>query len=173
MGDERELAGDFAVVYRAHLDTVVAFCYGRTRDAELAADLAAEVFASALVARDRYRPELGTVRQWLLGIAAHKAADAVRRGRVERRAQQRLGMRQILWTEDDLEHVERIGQAAAAPELIDALPGDQRRAVQARVLDELEYGEIASQTGTSEQVVRKRVSRGLATMRRRLTGGSP
>jgi RNA polymerase sigma-70 factor (ECF subfamily) len=170
MGDERELAGDFAVVYRAHLDAVVAFCYGRTRDAELAADLAAEVFASALMARDRYRPELGTVRQWLLGIAAHKSADAVRRGRVERRAQQRLGMGQILWTEDDVERVERIGRAAA-PELMDELPGDQRRAVQARVLDELEYGEIARQTGASEQVVRKRVSRGLATMRRRLTGG--
>jgi RNA polymerase sigma factor (sigma-70 family) len=171
MGDERELAGDFAVVYRAHSDAVVAFCYGRTRDAELAADLAAEVFASALVARDRYRSELGTVRQWLLGIAAHKAADAVRRGRVERRAQQRLGMAQILWTDDDLERVERIGRAAA-PELMDALPGDQRRAVQARVLDELDYGEIARRTGASEQVVRKRVSRGLATMRRRLTGGS-
>ena len=171
MGDERELAGDFAVVYRAHSDAVVAFCYGRTRDAELAADLAAEVFASALVARDRYRSELGTVRQWLLGIAAHKAADAVRRGRVERRAQQRLGMGQILWTDDDLERVERIGRAAA-PELMDALPGDQRRAVQARVLDELDYGEIARRTGASEQVVRKRVSRGLATMRRRLTGGS-
>jgi RNA polymerase sigma-70 factor (ECF subfamily) len=155
MGDERELARDFAVVYRAHLDAVLAFCYGRTRDAELAADLAAEVFASALVARDRYQSELGTVRQWLLGIAAHKAADAMRRGRVERRAQQRLGMAQILWTEDDLERVERIG-----------------RAVRARVLDELAYGEIARQTGASEQVVRKRVSRGLATMRRRLTGGS-
>jgi RNA polymerase sigma factor (sigma-70 family) len=172
MGDEREPAGDFAVVYRAHLDAVLGFCYTRTQDAELAADLAAEVFASALVARDRYRSELGTVRQWLLGIAAHKAADAVRRGRVQRRAQQRLGMRQILWTEDDLERVERAGQAAA-PELMSALPGDQRRAVQARVLDELEYGEIARRSGTSEQVIRKRVSRGLATMRRRLTGGSP
>ena len=172
MGDERELAGDFAVIYRAHLDAVVAFCYRRTRDAELAADLAAEVFASALVARDRYRPELGTVRQWLFGIAAHKAADAVRRGRVERRAQHRLGMGQISWTEDDLQRVERIGRAAA-PELMNELPGDQRRAVQLRVLDELEYGEIARQSGASEQVVRKRVSRGLATMRRRLTGGSP
>jgi DNA-directed RNA polymerase specialized sigma24 family protein len=54
---------------------------------------------------------------------------------------------------------------------MDALPGDQRRAVQARVLEELEYGEIARQTGASEQVIRKRVSRGLATMRRRLSGG--
>jgi RNA polymerase sigma factor (sigma-70 family) len=171
MGDDRELAGDFAVVYRAHLVAVLAFCYARTQDAELAADLAAEVFAGALVARDRHRSELGTVRQWLFGIAAHKAADAVRRGRAERRAQQRLGMRQILWTEDDLERVERIGRAAA-PELMSELPGDQRAAVQARVLEELEYGESARQSGTSEQVIRKRVSLGLVTMRRRLTGGS-
>jgi RNA polymerase sigma factor (sigma-70 family) len=172
MGDDRELAGDFAEVYRAHLNAVIAFCYGRTRDAELAADLAAEVFATALVARGRYRSERGSVRQWLLGIAAHKAADAARRGRVERRAQQRLGMGQILWTEDDLERVEQIGRGTA-PELLAELPDDQRRAVQARVLGELEYGEIARRNGTSEQVVRKRVSRGLATMRRRLTGGSP
>jgi RNA polymerase sigma factor (sigma-70 family) len=171
MGDDRDLAGDFAVVYRAHLDAVLAFCYGRTHDAELAADLAAEVFASALVARDRYRSELGTVRQWLLGVAAHKAADAARRRRVERRAQQRLGMGQILWTEDDLERVERIGRAAV-PELLSELPGDQRQAIQARVLDELEYGEIARRSGASEQAIRKRVSRGLTTMRRRLTGGS-
>jgi RNA polymerase sigma factor (sigma-70 family) len=170
MGDDRELDGDFALVYRAHMDAVLAFCYGRTQDAELAADLAAEVFASALVARGRYRSELGTVRQWLLGIAAHKAADAARRGRVERRAQQRLGMGQIFWSEDDLERVERVGRAAA-PELLNELPGDQRQAVQARVVDELEYGEIASRSGTTEQVIRKRVSRGLATMRRRLTGG--
>ncbi len=70
----------------------------------------------------------------------------------------RLGMSQIIWTEDDLQRVERIGRAAA-PALIDALPGDQRRAVQARVLEELEYGEIARRPGTSEQVLRKRVSR--------------
>jgi RNA polymerase sigma factor (sigma-70 family) len=168
MGDDRELADDFAVVYRAHVDAVVAFCYRRTQDAELAADLAAEVFASALAQRGRYRPELGTVKQWLFGIAAHKAADAVRRGRVERRAQQRLGMSQILWTEDDLQRVGRIGQSAA-PGLLEELPSDQRRAVQARILDELDYGEIARQSDTTEQVVRKRVSRGLAVM----TGGAP
>jgi RNA polymerase sigma-70 factor (ECF subfamily) len=127
MGDDRELDGDFAVVYRAHLDAVLGFCYAPPETAELAADLAAEVYASALVARDRYRAELGTVRQWLLGIAAHKAADAVRRARVERHAQERLGMGQILWTEDDLDRVERIGRTAA-PELMDEPPGDQRRA---------------------------------------------
>jgi RNA polymerase sigma-70 factor (ECF subfamily) len=53
-----------------------------------------------------------------------------------------------------------------------ALPPDQRAAVSARVLDDLEYEEIAVAARTSESVVRKRVSRGLAAMRARLDTGS-
>ena len=41
-------------------------------------------------------------------------------------------------------------------------------AIQARVLDERPYLEIASELGTSETAVRMRVSRGLASLRRRL-----
>ena len=48
------------------------------------------------------------------------------------------------------------------------LPADQRTAVQARVLDERPYPEIASELGTSETAVRMRVSRGLASLRGRL-----
>jgi len=36
-----------------------------TGDAEVAADLTAEVFAAALVARGRYRPELAAPPTWL------------------------------------------------------------------------------------------------------------
>jgi DNA-directed RNA polymerase specialized sigma24 family protein len=45
------------------------------------------------------------------------------------------------------------------------LPGDQRSAVQARVVDEQAYAEIALSSGVSQAAVRKRVSRGLATLR--------
>ena len=43
---------------------------------------------------------------------------------------------------------------------------DQRQAIEKRVLEEEPYGSIAADIGCSEQVVRKRVSRGLATLRR-------
>jgi RNA polymerase sigma factor (sigma-70 family) len=52
--------------------------------------------------------------------------------------------------------------------LLAALPEDQRRALQARALDEREYDEIAAELQCSESVVRKRVSRGLAALRTRL-----
>ena len=48
------------------------------------------------------------------------------------------------------------------------LPADQRTAIQARVLDERAYLDIASELGTSETAVRMRVSRGLASLRGRL-----
>jgi RNA polymerase sigma factor (sigma-70 family) len=128
---------DFARVYREHLDLVLAYCFRRTGDRELAADLAAEVFAAALRDRDRYEPQRAAVGVWLLGIAAHKTADALRRGYVARRAQQRLGILEIAWSEDDLEHVARAAEDVQA--LLAALPADQRQAVQARIVDESEY----------------------------------
>ena len=45
--------GSFAVFYRRHVEDLVAFFMRRTRNAELAADLTAETFAAALVARAR------------------------------------------------------------------------------------------------------------------------
>ncbi len=167
MDAERQLREDFERFYRAHLNMVLAFCLGRTRDAELAADLAAETFAAALIARADYSPARGSARQWLLGIAAHKTSDALRRGYVERRAQRRLGMAEITWSEDDLEYVSGV-EPGSLERLVAELPEPQRSAVQAHVVDELGYGELARVAGVSEPTMRKRVSRGLAALRRQL-----
>lgn len=168
MTAERDLLHDFGAFYRSELGVVLAFCFRRTGDPERAADLAAEVFAAALIARLGYRPDRGSARQWVLGIAANKVADAQRRDRVERRAQQQLGIAEISWSDEDLERVVAAGDRSLQ-ELLEALPSEQRTAVRARVLNELTYPEIARASGVSEQGARKRVSRGLATMRRRLT----
>ncbi len=168
MTAERDLLHDFGAFYRSELGVVLAFCFRRTGDPERAADLAAEVFAAALIARRGYRPDRGSARQWVLGIAANKVADAQRRDRVERRAQQQLGIAEISWSDEDLDRVLSTGDRSLQ-ELLEALPSEQRTAVRARVLNELTYPEIARASGVSEQSARKRVSRGLATMRRRLT----
>ena len=48
------------------------------------------------------------------------------------------------------------------------LPPDQLEALRLRVIDERDYDEIARELRCSEAVVRKRVSRGLATLRARV-----
>jgi RNA polymerase sigma factor (sigma-70 family) len=167
MVTEPDLRTDFGAFYRANLDVVLAFCVRRVGDPELAADLAAEVFAAALVGRNAYRSSLGQPRQWLLGIAAHKIIDAQRRGFVERRAQEQLGIAPIEWSDADLERVASDGRLTS---LLTDLPDEQRCAIQARVLEERSYAEIARTEGTSVVTVRKRVSRGLAALRARLSG---
>ena len=47
----------FSVFYRRHLPRTVGYLLGETRDPELAADLAAEVFSAVLLSASRYRPE--------------------------------------------------------------------------------------------------------------------
>jgi RNA polymerase sigma factor (sigma-70 family) len=67
--------------------------------------------------------------------------------------------------------IERLseGSGAAAVALAE-LPPEQREAVEARVLHDREYGEIAGELSCSEAVVRQRVSRGLRALRLRLVG---
>jgi RNA polymerase sigma factor (sigma-70 family) len=163
-------AASFERFYVRHVDALLGYFARRTRDAELAADLTAETFAAALAARRRYRAEKGAAAAWLYGIAMKKLADAQRRGYVERRAQRRLGMEPIELTGDDVARIERLGADETATLLVAALPCDQREAIVAHVVDERGYGEIASELHTSEAVVRKRVSRGLRTVRQRIGG---
>jgi RNA polymerase sigma-70 factor (ECF subfamily) len=51
---------------------------------------------------------------------------------------------------------------------VETLPEAERHAIEARVLAERSYAEIAASLRCSELVVRKRVSRGLARLRRQL-----
>jgi len=160
----------FAAFYRRYERLILGYLLRRTRNPEVAADLAAEVFASALRAAGRYRPESSNAVGWLLTITERTLLSSLRRGRVEARARRRLGIRDVLiFTGEDLERIETLasldGQSLA---LLDGLPNEQREAVRARILDERPYREIAGELQTSELVIRKRVSRGLSTLKRQL-----
>ena len=170
--DEELLAGtdtrSFELLYRRYFERMLGFFARRTRDPELAADLTSETFAAALAGRSRYRPERGRADSWLFAIAFHKLADAQRRGFVEARARRRLGMERVELTEDDRAYVEQLAGVAWAGDLVDRLVPEQRDAIRAHVVHDRGYGEIAAAANVSEAAVRQRVSRGLATVRRRM-----
>jgi RNA polymerase sigma factor (sigma-70 family) len=161
-------AAAFEVFYCRHVEGLLGFFARRTRDPELAADLTAETFAAALASRRRYRPQAGAASAWLFGIAMHKLTDAQRRGYAERRARKRMGMERLELHEDDYAHIESLAEAADAEALLELLVPEQRDAVRSYVMEERSYGEIARSLHTSEAVVRKRVSRGLAAVRERM-----
>ena len=86
---------------------------------------------------------------------------------MEDRARRRLGMAPLDLTDAALERVVALaGSDAPWPRWPTCRR--TRDAVRMRVVEERGYGEIALAAHTSESVVRKRVSRGLAGMRARL-----
>ncbi len=159
----------FAEFYRRWERPVAAFFMRAAGRGEVAADLTAEAFAEALASAQRFDPDLGRAHAWLFGIARHLLARSREKGRVEDRARVRLGMPPLAIDDELIARVEAAGDDSTL-KLLASLPDDQERALRARVLEERAYDEIAAQLQCSETVVRKRVSRGLATLRTMLGG---
>src|SRR5689334_4140106 len=106
-------AAAFAAFYRRHARPLTGFLLARTRDAETAADLAAETFAAALAGLHRFHPERGDAAGWLYGIARHQLARWQRRGAVDRRARRRLGMERLALDDESLARVDELGDVDA------------------------------------------------------------
>jgi RNA polymerase sigma factor (sigma-70 family) len=157
----------FGTFFRRHVRGVLAFFRRRGASAEVALDLTAETFASALEASARYELRPEPARNWLYGIAWNKLHEAQRRGWADDAVRRALGMAPILLTDEGIERIEALAGSPAL-ELMETLPAEQRDAVRARVVDGRDYQEIAEELRCSSSVVRKRVSRGLATMRTRM-----
>lgn len=167
-GREPETFGAF---YRRHAEPVLAYLLAQTRRPDVAADLTAEVFATALERRRRFDPARGPGRAWLLVLARSLWIDSLRRGQVEDRARRRLGMPAREFAEDDFARVDALldlERGLDLDRLVADLPAEQRAAVLARVVDERDYRDIACELHISEAAVRQRVARGLTVLRTRV-----
>ena len=167
MGEE---PAAFTAFYERHVDLVLAYLRRRTSNAEVAADLMAETFAAALLALHEHTSpaDVEVPVAWLFGIARNKLFESYRRGRVEAAARQRLGLEPLVLDDRDLALVDELSETDVVRALADVLPPDQLEAIRLRIIDERDYDAIARELGCSEAVVRKRVSRGLATLRARV-----
>jgi len=156
----------FNEFYETHANGLLRFFARRTLDPEAAADLTAETFAQAYQSRRRFRGQ--TDREaagWLYVIAHRQLARYRRRGMLERRAVERLGLEVAAVEEGEYERIEELaGLSALRHELAEGLARlspDTRAALQLRVVEELPYSRIAERLQVTEQAARARVSRAL------------
>lgn len=160
-----------AAAYRRDARRLLIWLTRRTYDGQLAVDLVGETYARAWESRARYSgdpDDAQALAAWTYGIARHVLADALRRGRSERAALQRLHVEPPQLAADEIARLEELAElgslrATLAGALEDLSP-EQRDAVRLRVVDELDYPAIARRLGISEDAVRARVSRGLRTL---------
>src|SRR5690348_16478632 len=127
----------FAVFYRRYERLVAGWLVRRCHRPDLAAELTAEVFAAAYLAAPRFRAGPEPAGAWLLGIARNLLLRSLRRDRAESSARRRLGVERLEMSDASLEALQSLA-AQPALDLLRELPADQREAVRARVIEELD-----------------------------------
>jgi RNA polymerase sigma-70 factor (ECF subfamily) len=174
-------AEGFVDLYRRESPMLLTFCARRVLDAETALDLVAETFAQAFRGRRSFHGATEVeARAWLLTIARRQIAGFLRKGVLDRRLAEKVGIHVPAMAPDEIADVERRAglpqlRAALGAELA-KLSGEQREALRLRVVEERPYPEVARALGVNEATARARVSRGLRAMGaalepRLLTGG--
>ncbi|MBB1242947.1 sigma-70 family RNA polymerase sigma factor [Streptomyces durbertensis] len=168
--DTRERALETLV--RRHLSAVLAFLAGRTRDAELAAELTQQTFADAVAILTDPRSsawprEPDRFRAWLLGIADRRRLNHYRRRGREAGRSKVLGEDRSL---DDLPREDperpdpaddpvRLHQARlVVQEVARTLPPDDRELYECYYREELSPARIAERLGRAAKTVNNRIA---------------
>lgn len=136
-------------------------------------DLVGETFAQAFVGRRRFRGHTTEEEAaFLYGIARRLLWRYFRRGRAERTALGRLGVERVALDDQSYARIEELAgvgtMRALVAEQLRGLSGGQREALQLRVVEELEYEEVARRMGVSEDAARARVCRALRALHERV-----
>jgi RNA polymerase sigma factor (sigma-70 family) len=129
-------------------------------------DLTAETFAQAWHSSRRFRDLAdGSGAPWLFGIARNLLRQYHKHNRIESAARERMGMQVAAVECEDYERVDERSEASALAPLVRhavrALPADQRRALELRIVHQLPYDAVAGRLGCSQNAARLRVSRAL------------
>ncbi|HVL95501.1 MAG TPA: RNA polymerase sigma factor [Solirubrobacteraceae bacterium] len=165
----------FREFYERYAVWMRAWFQRQTGSENAALDLTAETFAQAWRGVRRFRDMAdGSGAPWLFGIARNLLRQYHKHNRIETAARARMGLPVDWGGTEEYDAVDgRIAASSLKPALqhaVGALPSDQRRALELRVVDQLAYEEVAEQLGCSVNAARLRVSRALRALMVELKG---
>lgn len=161
-----------AEAYRRHAGAVFALANRVLTNRVLAEEILQEVFLGLWDHPDRFDPQRGSLRSYLLAQAHHRAVDIVRseearRVREERqhqtvaRAEAGYDLEHEVW---DLTVAEHVRSALAL------LPPEERRAIELAYFGGKTYREVAVALDQPEGTVKTRIRSGLRRLRSALIG---
>ena len=154
-----------AEVYRRHGGAVFALAKRVLGDAGRAEEIVQEVFVRLWNQPERFDPERGSLRSFLLAQAHGRSVDLLRSD-TSRRDREAREARAAANAGYDLEHeVWDLAVADRVRESLRALPDDERRAIELAYFGGRTYREVAAVLGAPEGTVKGRIRAGLKRMR--------
>jgi RNA polymerase sigma factor (sigma-70 family) len=164
----------FREFYDRYAVWVRAWFQRETGSESAALDLTAETFAQARRGLRRFRDLAdGSGAPWLFGIARNLLRQYHKHSRIETAARARIGLPLATGPEEYEAVDERIAATSMRPVLehaVGLLPADQRKALELRIVEQLDYDEVAGRLGCSVNAARLRVSRALRALMVELRG---
>jgi RNA polymerase sigma-70 factor (ECF subfamily) len=158
----------FRVLYERIAPGLLRYFASRVHDAEVAADLLAETFALAYERRRRFRNLGRPGAAWVYGIARNELSHYFRHKSVDDRAVHALGLIVPRLDHESIIAIEAMadvdGPEPALGAAMARMTDVEREAVELRIVQELNYDEIAARLGCSQGSARTRVHRGLARL---------
>lgn len=154
----------FAVIYRRHVQSIYAYLRRRGLGDADAQDLTGATFELALRRRGQYRPDRGTVRAWLFGIATNQHLDMLRA--TSRRSGDRAqrAMRLLSDTAASVDADDDSELRAA----LSRLPSRYHAVLALRFIAELSLAEVAAALGMPPARCAVVTHRALAALRKEL-----
>ena len=154
-----------AEAFRRHAGAVYGLALRVLGDRTAAEEVVQEVFLRLWNAPDRYDPERGSMRAFLLAQSHGRAVDQLRADSSRRRREQRDAARSAE-AGYDLEHeVMDLTVAEHLTEAVSALPVDERRAIELAYFGGHTYREVAALLDQPEGTVKSRIRSGLTRLR--------
>lgn len=154
-----------AEAYRRHAGAVFALASRVLASKNLAEEVVQEVFLRLWHDADRFDPERGSLRSWLLAQAHGRAVDMLR-SEVARKNREEKQHRVRAESGYDLEHeVWDLAVAEHVRDALDTLPVEERRAIELAYFKGLTYREVAVALDQPEGTVKSRIRAGLKRLR--------
>ncbi len=160
---------DFERVYRANVEGLTAYFGRRCAEPQDVADLTSETVLEAAGSFAGFDPRLGTARAWLFGIAGHVYARHCARAAGRRDASQRYAGRRPLEVDEYDDLAARIDAQRDERRLMErlaSLSDGEREAIELVDLMELSPKEAAAALDVSRGVLRMRLSRARARLKK-------
>jgi RNA polymerase sigma-70 factor (ECF subfamily) len=154
-----------AETYRRHAGAVLALAQRVLRDRGLAEEVVQEVFLKLWNQPERYDPERGTLRSFLLAQAHGRSVDALR-SESARRNREEKEARQTAESGYDLEHqVVDLTVAEQVRTALSSLHDGEREAIELAYFGGHTYRQVASILGQPEGTVKSRIRLGMRHLR--------